>query len=63
MGINKPLYGRIVETFFIEYIRDQELFSSTNDLVARMKIDSEITSEIIGKNPDLMHTGTGVATQ
>ena len=63
MGLDKQLYGKIVETFFIEYIRKQKLFSSTNDLIARMKIDSEIASEIIGKNCDLAYMGTGVATQ
>jgi riboflavin kinase/FMN adenylyltransferase len=62
IDFNENLYGKVVETFFVEWMRQQEAFSTKDELVAQMRVDSQIAKTILQKNYQSEFAGSGVIT-
>ena len=62
IDFNENLYGKVVETFFVEWMRQQEAFSTKDELVAQMRVDSQIARTILQKNYQSEFARSGVIT-
>ena len=60
IDFNEDLYGKVIETFFIEWIRGQEIFASKDALIAQMKVDSQSAMTILQKKYQPEFVGRGV---
>ena len=60
MDFNKNLYGKVIEIFFVEWMRCQEAFVNEDALIAQMQVDSQTVMTILQKNYHPEFVGRGV---
>ena len=60
IDFNEDVYGKVIETFFIEWIRGQETFANEDALIAQMKVDSQSAMTILQKKYHPEFVGRGV---
>ncbi len=46
------LYGQCIDVAFIDWIRDEEVFASVDELVVRMKEDSRLARAVLKRAGD-----------
>ena len=49
LNFNKDIYGKIIRVEFIEWIRDEQKFSSKEELIKQIEIDKEKTNKLLTK--------------
>jgi len=47
------IYGRTIDVAFIDWIRDEQMFASTDDLVRQMNNDSRVAREMLARAGDI----------
>ena len=60
MDFSENLYGKVIETFFVEWVRCQQAFVNEDALIAQMKLDEYTAMKILQKNYHPEFFGRGV---